>query len=105
MTKQVDVFEHYQVDTCLDALGLAVNFRYRGRGIGTEILRARKALCTAVGIKLTSTPFTGGGSQACARKAGFEDNVRVTYEELARAGFVFPNIKEKAMAVMSLPTP
>lgn len=102
---QADVFEHYQVDTCLFALGLSVNSHYRGRGIGTEILRARRALGTAVGIKLTTNPFTGAGVQSCGRKAGFEENVRFSYEELGSLGFEFPNIKEKVITVMSLPIP
>lgn len=78
MTNQFNLFEHYNVTHYLTAYGLAINHRYRGRGIATEVLKARVPLCKALGIKLTATNFTAVGSQVAAKKAGFETNLEVT---------------------------
>ncbi|EDS42761.1 conserved hypothetical protein [Culex quinquefasciatus] len=55
LTDNFDLFGHYGVDKYLAAFGLSVNRRYRGRGIATDILKARVQLCKAFGIKLTTT--------------------------------------------------
>lgn len=100
---QFNTFDHYQVDEFVSALGLSVNPRYRGRGIAVELLKARIPLCRASGIKLTANTFTGAISQVCARRAGFEVNYEISYEELGRRGFSFPKIAEKSIVLMSLP--
>ncbi|XP_035781612.1 uncharacterized protein LOC118460950 [Anopheles albimanus] len=102
-SKQARVFERYQVSDYLAAMGLSVAPKYRGRGIATEILRARIPLCKGVGLPLTSTCFTAIASQAAAAKAGFEETYVVSYDELAQVDerFVFPNITTKYVKVMS----
>lgn len=99
-----NVFERYQVDQYLAAMGLSVTPKYRGRGIATEILRARIPLCKAVGLKLTSTVFTATGSQIPAAKVGFEENFVMEYDELAKVNprFEFPGIPSKYCKSMSL---
>ena len=78
MTDQFKVCERYGVDQYLTAYGLAINKRYRGRGIATEMLKARVPICRAFGIKVTSTNFTALGSQLAAAKAGFETDFEMT---------------------------
>lgn len=99
-----NVFERYQVDQYLAAMGLSVVPKYRGRGLATEILRARIPLCKAVGLKVTSTVFTAIGSQIPAGKVGFEDNYVMSYEELVKVDprFEFPGIPGKYCKSMSL---
>jgi predicted acetyltransferase len=72
-TKEVDVYKRYNVESYLGAIGLLVNRAYRGRGIATEMLRARVPLLKALGLKITVTSFTGIGSQSAAKKAGYEE--------------------------------
>ncbi|XP_044734059.1 uncharacterized protein LOC123296591 [Chrysoperla carnea] len=69
--KKINEFEKFGVSVCLKAVGLAINRKYRGLGLATEILKARTEFCKALKIPLTTTQFTSGGSQAAARKAGF----------------------------------
>jgi hypothetical protein len=62
------VFEHYKVDNFLAAFGLLIHPDYRG------------------------TAFSGTISQSTARKAGFQDNVVLVYEDLHKIqpGLYFP---------------
>lgn len=101
---QSKVYERYQVSEYLAAMGLSVSPKYRGRGIATEILKARIPLCRAVGLKLTSTVFTAIGSQVPAAKVGFEETFVMEYEQLAKANpkFSFPGIQSKCCKSMSL---
>lgn len=103
-SKQSNVFERYQVGEYLAAMGLSVCPKYRGRGIATEILRARIPLCKATNLKLTSTVFTATGSQIPASKVGFEESFVMEYDELATVDpkFYFPGIQSKYCKCMSL---
>lgn len=76
--KQFDVFQHYNVNDYLIAYGLCVDTAYRARGIATEMLKARGPLLKALGLKVTTTAFTGIGSQKAALKAGYEENFIMT---------------------------
>ncbi|CAG9577011.1 unnamed protein product [Danaus chrysippus] len=51
-------------------------------------------LCKALDIKVTATVFTAGASQAVARKAGFKELYKISYQELADRGYKFPGIEE-----------
>jgi GNAT superfamily N-acetyltransferase len=101
---KLDVFEHYHVDKYLGAYGLSVTPKYRGRGISTEVLRARIPFCKAFDIKLSATTFTAPGSQKAAAKVGFVDGASILYKELAKVSprFDFPNIKSKELKWMCL---
>lgn len=72
-----DVFEIYNVDRYMTAFGLSVNVKYRGRGIGEYILKARVPLAKAIDCPLTSTVFSATASQKLAVKAGFELNYEI----------------------------
>lgn len=72
--QQFSVFQHYNVSEYLIAYGLCVDTMYRGRGIATEMLKARGPLLKALDLKVTATSFTGIGSQKAAAKAGYVEN-------------------------------
>lgn len=78
VAEKFNVFEHYGVDKYLTAFGLSVDPIYRRKGIATELLKARVMLMRSLGLKLTSTVFTGLGSQIAARRVGFEENFSIT---------------------------
>jgi GNAT superfamily N-acetyltransferase len=83
-TKEFDVFSTYNVYQYLTAFGLCVNPEYRGRGIATEMLKARAPILRALGLKVTSTAFTGIGSQTAAKKAGYKEVYVIDYAEIAK---------------------
>ncbi|XP_053698420.1 uncharacterized protein LOC128745385 [Sabethes cyaneus] len=88
MTNEAKLFERYQhANRFLSAWGLSVHPRYRGRGIATEILKARIAICRAFGLQLSATVFSHPGSQVPASKVGFRDVFAVKFTDLARKGF------------------
>jgi RimJ/RimL family protein N-acetyltransferase len=64
--KRANTFEKFNVDRYLSAYGLCINKAYRRRGIATEILKARVPYMKLFGLKVTSTAFTGIGSQKAA---------------------------------------
>ncbi|GLG98280.1 Putative acetyltransferase [Gryllus bimaculatus] len=78
---RVDVFARYGVDACLNALGLSVAPRFRGQGLGLELLLARDALLRALGLRLTVTVFTGAASQKLSARAGFDLLARQRWDE------------------------
>ncbi|XP_055586148.1 uncharacterized protein LOC129738858 [Uranotaenia lowii] len=102
--EQCNVFEKYGVDRYMTAYGLAIDSRYRGRGIATEMLKARVPMCKALGISLTSTNFTAIGSQLAAAKAGFQLDYEKTYDDFAKLGpsYDFRGIESKSLQLMSL---
>ncbi|XP_055547737.1 uncharacterized protein LOC129731627 [Wyeomyia smithii] len=105
VSKQFDFSERYGVENRLVAYGLAVNKRYRGRGIATEILKARVPMCKALGIKLAAHPFSAIGSQRAASSAGYRTDYEITYDDLAKLGseYTLPGIKSKSFKLMSFP--
>lgn len=79
---QFSVMDYYKVDRFLTAAGLCVNPKFRGRGIATEILKARAPLMKAVGLEVTSSFFTTIGGQKSAKAAGYEENYVISFEEM-----------------------
>ncbi|CAH0601956.1 unnamed protein product [Chrysodeixis includens] len=104
VSKGVDIFEMYGVDKYLTAYGLVVHPEWRGCRVGLELLKARIPLCKALDIKVTATVFTAGASQAVAKKAGFKDLFEISYQELAKKGFIFPGVEQdtKSSKLMAL---
>ena len=102
--KKYDVYDVFKVEQYLTAYGLSVSSKYRGRGIATEILKARVPFCKAFSIPLTATLFTARISQKAAVKAGFTDGISVAYDDLAKIDprFYFPNIESKELKLMCL---
>lgn len=63
----------------------------------------RIPLAKAVGFELSTTAFSNSRAQAAARKAGFEVDYEITYDELEKKhGFVFPGNEMKFYNLMSL---
>lgn len=75
---QFNIFDFYKVDKYITAFGLSVNRKYRGRGIGEHILKARIPLGKALGVQVTSTIFSSIASQKSASNAGFELNYEIS---------------------------
>ncbi|XP_047542378.1 uncharacterized protein LOC125074938 [Vanessa atalanta] len=94
VSRSVDIFTKFGVEQYLTAYGLVVDPKWRGCGIGKEILLARIPLCKAIGVKVTATVFTAAASQAVAKKAGFQDLYQISYEDLAKEGFRFPGVEQ-----------
>ncbi|XP_053692412.1 uncharacterized protein LOC128740866 [Sabethes cyaneus] len=105
VSKQFNCADHYGTVNRLIAYGLSVNKRYRGRGIATEILKARVPMCKALGIKLAAHPFSAPGSQGAATKAGYRTDYEISFEELAKLGpeYTLPGIQSKYFKFMSFP--
>jgi GNAT superfamily N-acetyltransferase len=72
--KQFNVFEKFDVNEYLIAYGLCVDDSYRGRGIATEMLKSRRSMLEDLGLRVTTTAFTGIGSQKAALKADYQEN-------------------------------
>ncbi|XP_055684452.1 uncharacterized protein LOC129790768 [Lutzomyia longipalpis] len=104
VTKQAAIYEKYSVDKYISAWGLYVFPKFRGMGIGGEILKARIPLGKALGFSATGTLFTSSTSQAIAKKVGFVDDYVVTYEDLGKKEpyIEFPNVTSPLLKVMSL---
>lgn len=66
----------------LFANGLAVKNEYRGKGIASELLKARTSFMKANDLSVTTTVFTTSGAQKAAEKSGFSDNFVISYEQL-----------------------
>lgn len=77
-----NVFDHFHVDHYLYGVGLCVNTAYRGRKIGTELLKARAPLLKCLHLTVTSTLFTTIASQKAAEAAAYEEKSSTAYEEL-----------------------
>lgn len=68
---QFDGFEFFGADEYIYEYGLGTHSDYRGRGIATELLKARRPLMKALGIKNSLTVFSAIGSQKAGEKAGY----------------------------------
>jgi GNAT superfamily N-acetyltransferase len=101
VSERVNVYERYDVEEYMSALGLCVDPVFRGQGLGLELLKARFDLGKAVGLKATMTVFTAEASQRLAHKLGMEVLTEILYEDCKVDGkLVFPNIKGKSMKAM-----
>uniref|UniRef100_A0A1L8DAK4 N-acetyltransferase domain-containing protein n=1 Tax=Nyssomyia neivai TaxID=330878 RepID=A0A1L8DAK4_9DIPT len=102
--KNAAIYEKYAVDKYISAWGLFVFPKYRGMGIGGEILKARKPLGKAVGFSVTATQFTSSTSQAVAKKSGFTEDFAISYEDMGKKEpfVVFHNMTSPQIKVMSL---
>lgn len=83
------VVDHYGVDRYVFAAGLCVDKNFRGRGIATEILKARAGVLRAIGLTVTSSVFSTIGAQRAAASAGYDENYTISYEELEK---LFPQM-------------
>lgn len=72
----------YKVDRVLYAAGLCVDGKLRGRGIATEILKARAPLMQTIGVEVTTSIFSTVGAQKAAKAASYDENYSISYEDL-----------------------
>ncbi|XP_049887881.1 uncharacterized protein LOC126382152 [Pectinophora gossypiella] len=96
---RVNVYEFLGLDKVLYAMGLIVKREYRGARLGSRVLNARAPLALGMGVKATSTIFTGPASQKSAERAGFTTVAEVSFKELAAAGLNYP-LEDKSIKLM-----
>ncbi|XP_018574986.1 uncharacterized protein LOC108913832 [Anoplophora glabripennis] len=103
-SKKRDIFSELNINEYLTAFGLYVLPKFRGQGIGTEILRARRELCLAVGIKTSATVFTSIISQKNAKQAGFKEFVEIDYDDLEKINPIwnFPGITSFTKSIKNM---
>jgi GNAT superfamily N-acetyltransferase len=102
--KQFDVYKEFKVSRYLTAYGLVIHPAYRGRGVATEILRARVPLIKALGLNVIVNAFTGIGSQMAAKKADYEEVFTIKYVDLKNASprFSFLSTKTEYFKIMAV---
>lgn len=103
-TPKANVYEMFGVQSYMYALGLCVSPAYRRRGIATEMLKARVPFLKSLGLKVTSTAFTGIGSQKAAAHAGYKEIHVRSYEEIGKdfPAFDFSKNATKDFKIMAL---
>lgn len=77
-----DAFDNYKIDNYLYGVGLCVNRKFRGRGIATELLKARAPFLKTLNLTVTTTLFTTIGSQKAAQTAGYQEKAATSYDEI-----------------------
>jgi ribosomal protein S18 acetylase RimI-like enzyme len=99
-----DVFDHYNVNHFVYAHGLAISPNFRGRGIATELLKARVPFLKAHDLAITSSLFTTLDAQRAALRAGFHEDLSMSYEILQRkfSDFDFSNANCADCKLLSL---
>lgn len=93
---QYDVFKKYNVDKYLTEYALCTRKDYQKRGIGTEFIKARTAMCKALNVPVTAAGFTVIGSQKAAVKAGHIEGYKLSYAELQKKFPTFDFSKSNA---------
>lgn len=66
------------------------------------MLKAQVPLCKELGVTVTSSTYTAINSQVLAKKAGYETNYEITYDQLAELGWIFNDVETKSVKIMSL---
>ncbi|CAG5053702.1 unnamed protein product [Parnassius apollo] len=93
-------FEFLNLDVLLGAYGLLVKREYRGAKLGARLLNAREPLSNVLGIKATSTVFTGISSQKLATRCGFITIAEASLSEMAEAGLKYPKDDQRTIKLM-----
>ncbi|XP_014479685.1 PREDICTED: uncharacterized protein LOC106746984 [Dinoponera quadriceps] len=89
LNKSLRLFERYNVDKYMFAVGLSVATAYRGYGLGADILKVRDKIGQEYDIEMTSTAFTSPFAAKAAERVGFEILLKTKF-----ADFVDENGKE-----------
>ncbi|XP_043278872.1 uncharacterized protein [Venturia canescens] len=94
--------EVYNVDKFMTAFGLCVDSRFRGQGLGVELLNARNEICAAYDIPATTTVFTAPAAQKAAAQAGFELLLERHFVDVKNEDGteMFPGITSKVVKLM-----
>ncbi|KAK2581577.1 hypothetical protein KPH14_002086 [Odynerus spinipes] len=103
LCKEAHIYEFYNTDRYMYALGLSVHPSYRGHALGGHILNTRLQIGREYNIPVTSTAFTSAISQKLAARCGFEVRFEKDYDQILdkEGKEVFPNIKFKTFKVMA----
>lgn len=96
--------DNYNVDRFMYAVGLCVDKKLRGRGIATEILKARATLMREIGVELTSSIFSTVGAQKAAKAAGYDENYAIEYEKFQEKfpGMNFSHAYKTSCKILSM---
>lgn len=81
---QINVYAKYNVDKFLTDYGICVDKSYRKRGIATEFLIARNEILRSLNMRVTSSVFTGIGSQKAAVKANYYDVYSIKWMDVGK---------------------
>ncbi|CAH2069109.1 unnamed protein product, partial [Iphiclides podalirius] len=95
-----DPFEYLGLDVLLCAYGLVVKREYRGARLGARLLNARQPLSKRLGVKATTTVFTGISSQKLAAKCGFTTIAEASLSEMAASGLDYPKDDQRVIKLM-----
>ncbi|PNF19854.1 hypothetical protein B7P43_G12513 [Cryptotermes secundus] len=100
----VNIFKLYGVTEFLGAFGLVVHPHYRGQGLGVEILRTRRSLGKALGLKVTMTFFSTVQGQKSAEKAGMQLLAQLPYSifKTEDGKEVYPISVPKTLKIMAM---
>ncbi|XP_055854493.1 arylalkylamine N-acetyltransferase 1-like [Episyrphus balteatus] len=80
-SSKFDLFEKFQVDRIFHLRVLSVDSKYRGKGIGKELVKRSIAQAENCGFKVLKTDTTGAFSQKIMKSCGFETLYKVNYAE------------------------
>lgn len=75
-----DHFKRFNVDKYLTAWAVAVHSEYWGRGICTELIKAKIDMLKFLNLELTSTGYSADGSIRASEKAGFKCVYEIRYD-------------------------
>ncbi|XP_018358704.1 PREDICTED: uncharacterized protein LOC108758322 [Trachymyrmex cornetzi] len=96
------IYERYEIDKYINALGLSVDPVYRGYGLGKDLLKVRDFIGSTYGVPATATAFTSIISQKSAASAGFEEFFTKNFADVVDKDGkeYYPNINSKAFKIM-----
>ncbi|KAG4077576.1 hypothetical protein HA402_003003 [Bradysia odoriphaga] len=94
----------FNSEQVLNGGGLCVSPKYRNRGIGVELLKAREPFCEEFNIKLTWNVFTSDVAGRCAAKAGFIIEKELSYDTIRQSypGLLPENISSNSISLRSM---
>ncbi|KAG6461227.1 hypothetical protein O3G_MSEX012503 [Manduca sexta] len=81
VSRDLDLFNTYQVDRILECRIISVSEEARGRGLAKELMKRSVDLAKEKGFKLFKVDATGAFSQRICRSLGLEELRKVRYSE------------------------
>lgn len=104
MNEKLNMYEFYMEDTILSCSSISVDEKYRGRGIGAQMLEAQKVFMKRMNLKVASKYITSMSLQKAATKKDFRMDREYFYKDLEKIDpdFSFPGIKSMSRRLMSL---
>lgn len=104
MSDKLNIYEFYMEDTILVCSSISVHEKYRGRGIGSQMLEAQKSFMKRMNLKVAAKYITSMSLQKAATKKDFRMDKEYFYKDLEKLDpiFSFPGIKSQSRRLMSL---